>query len=46
MRPSASPVGISWWMMPRPAVIHWMSPAPMLPWFPMLSPCSTVPART
>ena len=27
MRPCASPLGISWWMMPLPAVIHWTSPA-------------------
>src|SRR6266852_3444712 len=33
-------------MMPLPAVIHWTSPAAMAPRFPMLSPCSTVPART
>ena len=28
MRPSGAPCGISWWMMPRPAVIHCTSPAP------------------
>src|ERR1035441_4679382 len=33
-------------MMPRPAVIHWISPAPIAPRFPKLSACSTVPART
>ena len=31
MRPCGSPFGISWWMMPLPAVIHCTSPAPMLP---------------
>ena len=30
---------------PLPAVIHCTSPAPRLPRFPRLSPCSTVPAR-
>ena len=44
--PPASPLGISWWMMPLPAVIHWTSPAAMAPRLPMLSPCSTVPAST
>ena len=46
MRPLGSPLGISWWMIPLPAVIHWTSPAPIAPLLPMLSPCSTVPART
>src|SRR5436309_13942760 len=32
-------------MMPLPAVIHWTSPAAIAPWFPMLSPCSTVLAH-
>ena len=31
MRPAKSPFGISWCMMPLPAVIHWMSPAPSWP---------------
>ena len=31
MRPCASPFGISWWMMPLPAVIHCTSPAPSMP---------------
>src|SRR5215472_7479575 len=26
MRPAESPLGISWWMIPLPAVIHWTSP--------------------
>src|SRR5512141_222232 len=46
MRPWASPLGISWWMMPLPAVIHCTSPGVMSPRFPMLSPCSTSPSRT
>jgi len=46
MRPLASPLGISWWMIPLPAVIHWTSPGVMSPRFPMLSPCSTSPSRT
>ena len=34
MRPYSSPWGISWWMMPLPAVIHWTSPGVMTPLFP------------
>ena len=30
MRPLASPLGISWWMIPLPAVIHWTSPGVMI----------------
>ncbi len=29
--PSGRTCGISSWRMPLPEVIHWMSPAPMLP---------------
>ena len=42
MRPCASPCGISWCMMPLPAVIHCTSPAPSTPLLPRLSPWSTV----
>ncbi len=43
---AASPFGISWCRMPLPAVIHWTSPAVMLPLLPRLSPCATSPAST
>ena len=32
-------------MIPPPAVIHWMSPGPMVPLLPMLSPWSTSPVE-
>src|SRR3989304_2506686 len=41
---SAMPGGISWWMIPFPAVIHWTSPERMTPAFPRLSSCSTMPS--
>ena len=43
MRPFTG-FGISWWRMPDPAVIHCTPPAPTVPWWPMLSPCSIVPS--
>lgn len=35
--------GISLWMIPPPAVIHWQLPSEMQPWLPRLSPCSILP---
>jgi len=34
IRPLGSPFGISWWMMPPPAAIHWTSPGWITPLVP------------
>ena len=39
-----STMGISEWMSPRPAVIHWTPPGPMVPWLPQESLCCILPA--
>ena len=41
--PSGRTCGISSCRMPLPDVIHWMSPAPIDPWWPSESRCSTSP---